>query len=149
MWQVYNFGKRNVFRLYLNESREGLWRKGRGRFVGSVLFVDSSVFCCVWTPLYSLNCLRAPMYSVMYGLLCILCILCGLLCILCLDAYVLCVDSFVLFVDSSVFCVDSSVFCVDSSLCILCGLLCILCGLFCIVCGPTHVKPEVQTCGME
>ena len=29
-WQVYNFGKRNVFRLDLNESREGFWRRGRG-----------------------------------------------------------------------------------------------------------------------
>ena len=30
-WQVYNLGKRNVFRLDLNESREGLCRRGRGR----------------------------------------------------------------------------------------------------------------------
>ena len=30
-WQVYNFGKRNVFRLDLNESREGFCRRGRGR----------------------------------------------------------------------------------------------------------------------
>ena len=30
-WQVYNFGKRNVFRLNLNESREGFCRRGRGR----------------------------------------------------------------------------------------------------------------------
>ena len=30
-WQVYNFGKRNVFRLDFNESREGFCQKGRGR----------------------------------------------------------------------------------------------------------------------
>ena len=30
-WQVYNCGKRNVFRLYFNESREGFCRRGRGR----------------------------------------------------------------------------------------------------------------------
>ena len=30
-WQVYNFGKRNVFRLDLNESRKGFCRRGRGR----------------------------------------------------------------------------------------------------------------------
>ena len=30
-WQVYNFVKRNVFRLDLNESREGFCRRGRGR----------------------------------------------------------------------------------------------------------------------
>ena len=30
-WQVYNLGKRNVFRLDLNESREGFCRRGRGR----------------------------------------------------------------------------------------------------------------------
>ena len=30
-WQVYNFGTRNVFRLDLSESREGLCRRGRGR----------------------------------------------------------------------------------------------------------------------
>ena len=30
-WQVYNFGKRNVFRLDLNESREGFCQRGRGR----------------------------------------------------------------------------------------------------------------------
>ena len=30
-WQVYNFGKRNVFRLDLSESREGFCRRGRGR----------------------------------------------------------------------------------------------------------------------
>ena len=30
-WQVYNFGKRNVFRLDLNESREGFCWRGRGR----------------------------------------------------------------------------------------------------------------------
>ena len=29
--QVYNFGKRNVFRLDLNESREGFCQRGRGR----------------------------------------------------------------------------------------------------------------------
>ena len=29
-WQVYNFGKRNVFRLDLNESREGFCQRGRG-----------------------------------------------------------------------------------------------------------------------
>ena len=29
-WHVYNFGKRNDFRLGLNESREGLCRAGRG-----------------------------------------------------------------------------------------------------------------------
>ena len=28
-WQVYNFGKMNVFRLYLNESGEGFCRRGR------------------------------------------------------------------------------------------------------------------------
>ena len=31
MSQVYNFGKRNVFKLDLNESREGFHRRGRGR----------------------------------------------------------------------------------------------------------------------
>ena len=31
IWQVYNFGKRNVFRLQLNEPREGFCRTGRGR----------------------------------------------------------------------------------------------------------------------
>ena len=31
IWQVYNFGKRNIFRLDLNESREGFCRRGRGR----------------------------------------------------------------------------------------------------------------------
>ena len=30
-WQVYSFGKRNVFRLHLNESRKGYCRRGRGR----------------------------------------------------------------------------------------------------------------------
>ena len=30
-WQVYDFGKRNVFRLDLNESRNGFCRRGRGR----------------------------------------------------------------------------------------------------------------------
>ena len=30
-WQVYSFGKRNVFRLGLNESREGFCWRGRGR----------------------------------------------------------------------------------------------------------------------
>ena len=30
-WQVYNFGKRNVFRLDLSESREGFYQRGRGR----------------------------------------------------------------------------------------------------------------------
>ena len=30
-WQVYNFVKRNIFRLHLNESREGFCRRGRGR----------------------------------------------------------------------------------------------------------------------
>ena len=30
-WQVYNFGKRNVFRLDLNECRESFCRRGRGR----------------------------------------------------------------------------------------------------------------------
>ena len=30
-WQFNNFGKRNVFRLDLNESREGFCRRGRGR----------------------------------------------------------------------------------------------------------------------
>ena len=29
--KVYNFGKRNVLRLHLNESREGFCRRGRGR----------------------------------------------------------------------------------------------------------------------
>ena len=31
IWQVYNFGKRNVLRLDLNKSREGFCRRGRGR----------------------------------------------------------------------------------------------------------------------
>ena len=31
IWQVYSLGKRNVFRLYVNESREGFYRRGRGR----------------------------------------------------------------------------------------------------------------------
>ena len=30
-WQIYNFRKRNVFRLRLNESRDGVCRRGRGR----------------------------------------------------------------------------------------------------------------------
>ena len=30
-WQVYSFGKRNVFRLHLNESRKGFCWRGRGR----------------------------------------------------------------------------------------------------------------------
>ena len=30
-WEVYSFGKRNVFRLHLNESREGFCRRERGR----------------------------------------------------------------------------------------------------------------------
>ena len=30
-WQVHSFGKRNVFRLHLNEPREGFCRRGRGR----------------------------------------------------------------------------------------------------------------------
>ena len=30
-WQVYSFGKRNVYRLHVNESREGSCRRGRGR----------------------------------------------------------------------------------------------------------------------
>ena len=31
IWQVYSFGKRNVFRLHLSESREGFFQRGRGR----------------------------------------------------------------------------------------------------------------------
>ena len=34
-WQVHNFGKRNVFRLDLNESREGFCRRGRGNRKGA------------------------------------------------------------------------------------------------------------------
>ena len=30
-WQVYSFGKRNVLRFVLNESREGFCWRGRGR----------------------------------------------------------------------------------------------------------------------
>ena len=30
-WQVYNVEKRNVLRFNLNESREGICRRGRGR----------------------------------------------------------------------------------------------------------------------
>ena len=30
-WQVYSFGKINVFRLHLNESRDGFCQRGRGR----------------------------------------------------------------------------------------------------------------------
>ena len=30
-WQVSSFGKRNVFRLHLSESREGFFQRGRGR----------------------------------------------------------------------------------------------------------------------
>ena len=30
-WQVYNFEKRNLFRLDLNESREGFSQRERGR----------------------------------------------------------------------------------------------------------------------
>ena len=30
-WQVHSFGKQNVFRLHLNESREGFCRRERGR----------------------------------------------------------------------------------------------------------------------
>ena len=29
-WHIYSFGKSNVFRLDLNESREGFYRRGRG-----------------------------------------------------------------------------------------------------------------------
>ena len=67
------------------------------------LFAGSYVLCCVWTPLYSLYSLWAPLYCFWTPLYCVsgrLCIVCGLLCIVC---------------DSSVFCVDSSVFCVDFS----------------------------------
>ena len=28
-WEAYGFGKRNVFRLHLNESKEGFCRRGR------------------------------------------------------------------------------------------------------------------------
>ena len=35
-WLVYNFGKINVFRFDLNESREGFCQRGRGRS----LYVD-------------------------------------------------------------------------------------------------------------
>ena len=31
IWHVYTFGKRNVFRLNLDEFREGFCRRGRGR----------------------------------------------------------------------------------------------------------------------
>ena len=34
-WQVYNFGKRNVFRLDLNESREDFCRRGREKVIPS------------------------------------------------------------------------------------------------------------------
>ena len=34
-WQVYNSGKRNIFRLDLNESREGFCRRGRGNRKGA------------------------------------------------------------------------------------------------------------------
>ena len=30
-WQVYDFGKINVFRSHLTESRDGFCRRGRGR----------------------------------------------------------------------------------------------------------------------
>ena len=30
-WQIYSLGKRSVFRLYLNESREGFCGRGRER----------------------------------------------------------------------------------------------------------------------
>ena len=30
-WQVYSFGKRNILRFDLNESREGFYRRGRER----------------------------------------------------------------------------------------------------------------------
>ena len=30
-WQIYSFGKRNIFRLHLNEFREGFCQRGRGR----------------------------------------------------------------------------------------------------------------------
>ena len=34
-WQAYSFGKRNVFRLHLTESREGFCRNARWRWTES------------------------------------------------------------------------------------------------------------------
>ena len=38
-WQVYSFGKRNVFRLDLNESREGFCRREKVRTKRTILAV--------------------------------------------------------------------------------------------------------------
>ena len=40
-WQVYNFGKRNVFRLDLNESREGFCRREKVRTKRTILAVKT------------------------------------------------------------------------------------------------------------
>ena len=62
MCEVYNFGKENVFRLDLNESREGFCRKGRGRSFhvdgpsfGVGIHVLESVYCCLVESVLSFN----------------------------------------------------------------------------------------------
>ena len=47
-WQVYSFGKRSVFRLHWNESREDLCRRGRGKS----FHVDGPKTETAWLPLY-------------------------------------------------------------------------------------------------
>ena len=38
-WQVYTSGKINVFRLHLNESREGFWQTGWGRSYAELFLI--------------------------------------------------------------------------------------------------------------
>ena len=60
--EVYNFGKEKVFRLDLNESREGFCRRGRGRSFhvdgpsfGVGIHVLESVYCCLFESVLSFN----------------------------------------------------------------------------------------------
>ena len=52
IWQVYSFGKRNVFRFHLMESREGFCRNGRWRWTenreGAGTTVAESLVRKVW-----------------------------------------------------------------------------------------------------
>ena len=43
-WQVYSFGKRNVFRLHLNESREGFCQLNVTLFCDTCILVTAHVF---------------------------------------------------------------------------------------------------------